>query len=106
MAARGRARVLDAFGRVLYFVALFVFLLLLVQLPAFFRQSFALSWWAYSFPLAAFTLATMAMGDKTGAPLYSAAGLTLAGLLTLVIGALAARTVVAVARAEICKPEH
>jgi len=96
----------DAFARLLYFFALFVALLLTIQLPAFFRLRFALSWWAYSFPLAAFTLATLTMGEKTATAAYLWAGVGLAGLLALVIGLLVGRTVLAVTRAEICLPEH
>lgn len=96
----------DAFGRLLYFSACFIFLLLIAQLPKFAAQTFALSWWAYSFPLAAFTIATLIMAERSGAAFYHWAGTGLFGLLWLVIAGLAGRTVLAVARGEICTPEH
>jgi tellurite resistance protein len=97
---------IDAFAHILYGVAVFMALLLVVQIPRFSRQTFALSWWAYSFPLAAFTIATLVMAEKTGTPAYAWAGLGLAGLLTLLMTGLVGRTVVAIARGEICTPEH
>lgn len=96
---------IDSFARLLYFAAVFLFLLLMVQLPRFSGLSFTLSWWAYSFPLAAFSIATMVMGEKTGTTLYVWAGLGLGGVLALLIAGLFARTVLAVVRGEICRPE-
>ncbi|MCR6630978.1 MAG: SLAC1 anion channel family protein [Magnetospirillum sp.] len=96
----------DAFARILYFAAVFFFLLLLTQVPKFMQVGFALSWWAYSFPLAAFTIATLVMGERTASPAYVWAGQGLYALLAVVVGGLAARTLVAVARQEICTPEH
>lgn len=96
---------IDAFARLLYFSAVFFFLLLLPQIPKFMQQSFALSWWAYSFPLAAFTIATLVMGERSGATGYLWAGQALYVLLAVVVAALAARTALAVRRREICRPE-
>lgn len=96
----------DAFARILYFTAVFFFLLLLTQLPKFARLGFALSWWATSFPLAAFTIATLVMGERTGAEFYGWVGQGLYGILVAVVGSLATRTLIAVARHEICVPEQ
>lgn len=97
---------IDAFARVLYGVALFFTLLLLVQIRLFARLKFFLSWWAYSFPLAAITIATLIMRKETGLALYGWLGAGLLGLLTLVIFMLLARTALAVARREICVEGH
>jgi len=96
----------DAFARILYFAALFFFLLLLTQVPKFARLPFALSWWAYSFPLAAFTIATLVMAERGGGAFYAWAGQGLYGGLALVVAGLTVRTVLAVVRQEICTPEH
>ncbi|SEH33576.1 SLAC1 anion channel family protein [Magnetospirillum fulvum] len=96
---------IDSFARLLYFAAVFLFLLLMVQVPRFSGLGFTLSWWAYSFPLAAFSIATMVMGEKTGTTVYVWAGVGLSGLLSLLIAGLFARTVLAVFRNEICRPE-
>jgi tellurite resistance protein len=81
-----------AFGRVLYFTALFILLLMLPQLPKFARQNFAPSWWAFSFPLAAFTIATLVMSEHDGGTVYTWAGRGLFCLLAVVITGLAGRT--------------
>jgi tellurite resistance protein len=93
---------LDAFARVLYGIALFFTALLLVQTPRLVRLKFFLSWWAYSFPLAAITIATLVMAGETGARWYLWLGGGLLGLLTLVVLVLLVRTGVAVARRDIC----
>ena len=96
----------DAFGRVLYFVALFFTLLVLAQASYFARLKFFLSWWAYSFPIAAITIASLVMLKATGAGIYAwIAGLLLA-LLTTLIAMLLVRTGQAVLRREICVEGH
>lgn len=97
---------IDAMARILYFSAVFFFLLLVPQFPRFARLSFTLSWWAYSFPLAAFTIATLVMGERSGVAFYSYAGLALFAALAAVIAGLTMRTLLAIVRHEICQPEH
>lgn len=97
---------IDAFARILYGVALFFTLLLAVQFRHFLRLKFFLSWWAYSFPLAAITIATMIMARETGLVLYFGLGGVLLAILTLVIVILLARTGLAVARREVCVEGH
>lgn len=96
---------LDALGRILFFSAIFFFVLMLPQIGKFARLPFALSWWAYSFPLAALTIANFAMAEKSGVAFYRSVGLGLYVLLAVVIAGLAVRTLVAIARGEICQPE-
>ncbi|MGE5476750.1 MAG: SLAC1 anion channel family protein [Bacteroidales bacterium] len=97
---------IDAFARILYFTAMFFFLLLLTQVPKFIKVPFAISWWAYSFPMAAFTIATLLMGERSGNGFYTMVGQGLYGLLALLLAGLVGRTLLAVARHEICTPEH
>lgn len=97
---------IDPFARILYFSAAFFFLLMLPQIRNFARLSFTLSWWAYSFPLAAFTVATLVMGERSGIRLYDWAGMLLFGLLAILAGGLALRTVQGVLKREFCRPEH
>jgi tellurite resistance protein len=92
----------DAFARILYGIALFLTLLLLTQIGRFVRLKFFLSWWAYSFPLAAVTIATFIMAKETGMGLYSWLGGGLLALLSLVVAMLLWRTGVAVLRREVC----
>jgi tellurite resistance protein len=95
----------DPFARVLYYSALFLTLLLATQVRLFARLKFALSWWAYSFPLAAVTLATLRMHRMSGAEGLANIGHLLLAALTLVLAGLAVLTVRAILRREICVEE-
>ena len=97
---------IDAFGHILYSVAAVFTLLLLSQINRFRRIPFFLSWWAYSFPLAAMTIATFLMAKITGPSLFLFLGTELLGLLSALIAMLVWRTARAVARREICVPGH
>lgn len=97
---------IDAFARILYGIALFFTLLLFAQVRLFARLKFFLSWWAYSFPIAAITIATLIMAKETGLAFYSWLGGGLLVILTLVIVMLLIRTAMAVMRREICVEGH
>jgi tellurite resistance protein len=96
----------DAFGRVLYFIGLFFTLLLLSQFNYFRRIRFFLSWWAYSFPLAAITIASLIMARETGLMFYTWLAAGLLGALSLLVLMLLGRTALAVLRREICVEGH
>ncbi len=95
----------DAFGRILYYTALFLALLLASNAVRFLRLSFFISAWAYSFPLAALTLATLVMHARLPYPVFSSLAFGLLMLLSLVVAALAVRTLIAVWRHQLCVPE-
>jgi tellurite resistance protein len=96
---------LDAFARILYFTGLFLTLLLFTQIRRFARLRFFLSWWAYSFPIAAITIATFLMHENSVGGMYLYIGAFLLLVLTLVVGFLLARTAMAVRKQGICVPE-
>jgi len=87
-------------GLMLYFIALLNFLLLLPQIPGFLKLPFFPSWWAYTFPLAAFTVACFRFDESTQA-IGEGALILMTVLATLVIVTVAARTLVAVVRGEL-----
>lgn len=97
---------LDNFARILYFAGLFLTLLLFTQIGRFARLQFALSWWAYSFPLAAITIASFVMFDKTqvSAYLWIATGLLV--ILTAVVLMLFVKTLMAAIKGKICVLGH
>jgi tellurite resistance protein len=95
----------DAFARILYYSALFFTILLIAQLQWFARLKFFLSWWAYSFPLAAITIASLVMFKHSGDPLFLRLSGILLAITTVVIAALFIRTGIAVARRELCLAE-
>jgi tellurite resistance protein len=95
---------LDAFTRVLYYNGLFLTLLLATQVARFVGLQYYLSWWAYSFPLAAITIATLSMFQLTGDTLFAIVGWCLLVLVTLVVIYLLYLTMRAVGRGKICIP--
>ena len=96
---------LDAFARILYYTALFLALLLASNTVRFLRTPFFISAWAYSFPLAALTIATLVMNTRQPGPVFATLGLGLLALVSLVVAMLTVKTLVAVSRGQICAPE-
>ncbi|HOI53489.1 MAG TPA: C4-dicarboxylate ABC transporter, partial [Azonexus sp.] len=97
--------VLDDVARILYYFGLFITLLLFFQWRHFARLSFALPWWAYSFPLAAMTIASSIMLEKVGGTFFAILTPVLLGLLSILIVVLLFNTSRAMLRGEICVPE-
>ena len=96
---------LDNFARILFYTAMFLVLLLLSQLPKFTKIKFFMSWWAYSFPLAASTIAALTMYHYSPSPTMYYLSIALLTLASAVISLLFIRTFVALKRREICVPE-
>jgi tellurite resistance protein len=91
---------LGGIGLVLYFIALLNFLLLIPQIPGFLKLPFFPSWWAYTFPLAAFTVASFRFASATNT-VPDPVLIALTVLATGVIGLVAVRTLIAVKRGEL-----
>jgi tellurite resistance protein len=96
---------IDAFARILYHTALAFTLLLASNALRFLKARFFLSAWAYSFPLAAVTIATLLMAHQVGGAVFEWIGLALLTLLSVVVVLLALRTALAMQRGEICVEE-
>ncbi|MBT9283103.1 MAG: SLAC1 anion channel family protein [Hydrogenibacillus schlegelii] len=95
----------DGFARVLYGFAFFIGLLLVVLFPMFYRVPFFLSWWAYTFPSAAITIATVLMYHETGVEAYRyLAYVQMIALLILLVD-FSRRTLGLMARRELCVKE-
>jgi tellurite resistance protein len=105
VAYTGLAGQLDAFGRMLYYTALFLTLLLASNARRFLRVPFFVSGWAYSFPLAAMTIASFVMYQRTGLALFAAIAVGLLAILSAVVAWLVLMTVRAVQKKTICVPE-
>jgi len=95
----------DAMAHVLYSAALFFTLLLASNALRFLRTPFFLSAWAYSFPLAAMTIASLVMFHHTAGSAYAWIGSVLLALLSAVVAFLLARTALAMWRHEMCVEE-
>lgn len=97
--------VVDDTARIFYYFGLFITMLLLAQARYFMKASFALPWWAYTFPVAALTIATSVMAEKVGGGFFAALFPVLLASLVLLVSVISARTVMAMVRGQICVPE-
>ncbi len=105
MSLEGMAGV-DNFARILYYIALFLTILLFVQMPRFIKVPFALSWWAYTFPIAAITLASFIMYEQLDLMLFSYIGSVLLAILAALIVHLTIKTLFAIKNKKLCVPLH
>ncbi len=96
---------LDPFARILYYISLFLLILIFTQAKMFLRLKFFLSWWAYSFPTAAVTIATILIYHNTGFLFFKVLSFLLLGLLSLIIIFLIPKTIKAIYNKEICIEE-
>jgi len=96
---------LDPMGRVLFHGALFLALLLATLVRQFLRVPFAVSWWAYTFPLAALTVATLEYGHRVGGTVIPALGWVFLIVATGVVALVLARTLLAAAKGHLFLPE-
>lgn len=96
---------LDVFARVIYYVGLFLCLVLVSNILRFAKVPFFISSWAYSFPLAALTIATAKMSGFVPTTFFNALSGLLLTLVTLLLSWLVIRTIKAILNDEICVPE-
>lgn len=92
----------DSVARILYYFGLFVFILMIPQLRMLSRIKYYLSWWAYTFPLAALSIATMLMYHQNGLVFFKYLALVLLILVSAVIVLLTFMTLAAVKNKTIC----
>lgn len=92
----------NQFAMILFYFAVAMTLLMLVSVHKFMKLSFALSWWAFTFPVAAMVIASYQMAEQTGVAIYDYFGFFLHALLTLLILFLVYKTLIAVKNKQIC----
>ena len=93
---------LDEFARILFYVGLFMTILLLSQISRFISIPFALSWWAYTFPLAAMTMASFIMYQQTDIPMFAYFAVFLLVILASLVLHLTAKTIWAIKSKTLC----
>lgn len=96
---------IDDVARILYYFAMFTTLLMLAQIKYFTKVQFALPWWAYSFPVAAITIATMIMQEKVGGMFFDISVPVLYITLVILLIVLIFKTIHAMLHGKICVPE-
>jgi tellurite resistance protein len=97
---------LDPFGLILYNFALFLVLFLAFQIRVFAKAKFYLSSWAYSFPIASFTVATSLMYKMQGGQAYYYLFFAVLLLLCMLILTLIYKTGKAIHARGICVKEE
>jgi tellurite resistance protein len=86
---------LDAFGLILFFAGVF-FTAVVLSLPRLFLGlTFAVSWWAYTFPLDAMTIAALRYHEHAGHPASAVLALALLALTSLIVVLVAVRSLIA-----------
>ncbi|MEA1988363.1 MAG: SLAC1 anion channel family protein [Pseudomonadota bacterium] len=103
MSLEGMAGV-NEFARILYYIALFLTILLLSQVPRFIKVPFSLAWWAYTFPIAAMTLASFIMYEQLEIKFFSYLASLLLSVLTALIVHLTFKTFLAIKHKKLCVP--
>lgn len=96
---------LDAFARILAHMALFTALVVFSLLPALRKVPFAVSWWAYTFPLDALAIALLQYGALAQSPMMVTLGAVALGTATLVVAVVLVRTVRGVVSGTLFVPE-
>lgn len=96
---------LDALVKVFYFIGLFMLMVALTQIKLYMQlRSFSLSWWTFSFPLAAFILATFTMAKELDSSLLLVVGSGLSVFLNLIVAMLVWKTLESLFRGELVAP--
>jgi tellurite resistance protein len=97
---------LNVFGNLLYYFGLFLFILILAQYNLFIKIKFYLSWWAYSFPMAALSIGTLLMYHESKLLFFKYASWTIFGMLNLIILILVIKTIIEINNKKICVEEE
>lgn len=97
--------VVDNFAHILYYAAMFLVLLLVSQLPRFARIPFFVSWWAYSFPIAAFTIGTLIMFEQSQTLFFQTLSHLMLTLVSILLTVLIVKTVKAAIKGSIFQPD-
>ncbi len=93
---------LDFFAQILFNLGLFFTILVFVMYKNFINIKFFISWWAFTFPMAAITLATILMYELTNYWFYSFLAYFLMIVTTIVVLLVARQTVIHMKKKEIC----
>ena len=96
---------LDPFSRILFYFGIFTVLMLFTMVDKFTKVPFFISWWAYTFPLDAITLATALMYELTHFTFFKVLAGILMAFTILIIGVVLVKTIQAVSHGQLCVPE-
>lgn len=97
---------IDSFARFLLYIALFLTLLLFTMFPYFWRLKFFISWWAYTFPLCAVTIASINAFRLLHLTFFAYASTFLLGCASFAVAFVFYKTIQAFQQNTLCKPEE
>ncbi|WP_040728081.1 SLAC1 anion channel family protein [Thiomicrorhabdus sp. Kp2] len=97
---------INQFAMVLFFFGLAMTLLMLVSAGKFMKLSFALSWWAFTFPLAAMAIASYKMAHHTSHDFYLYIAIAIHAFLFVIVLFFLIKTAKAVYLQQICNDKH
>lgn len=97
---------IDMLSMFLYFIALFTFILLMFMIRMYDIREFFISWWAYTFPLAAMTIATLLMYMAFDSTVLYLLSIFLIAVTTVVVLFVAFKTFRACRTQKICISEE
>lgn len=93
---------LDFFAHMLYSLGLFFTILVFIMYKNYINIKFFISWWAFTFPMAAITLATLLMYELSHNLVYAMLGYFLAFVTTFIVYKVAKETIIHMSKKEIC----
>jgi len=93
---------LDFFAQILFNLGLFFTILVFVMYKNFINIKFFISWWAFTFPMAAITLATLLMYELTNKWFYGLIAYILMSITTIIVVLVAIETIKHMRKKEIC----
>jgi len=97
---------IDMFSMFLYAIGLFILILLLFMIKMYDTKEFFISWWAYTFPLAAITIATLMMHMVFDNSMTYMLSIGLILLTSIVVGFVTLKTLEACRAQKICIEEE
>ena len=93
---------LDFFAQILFNLGLFFTILVFIMYKNFINIKFFISWWAFTFPMAAITLATVLMYELTHKGFYAILSYILMVITSVIIVLVARQTIIHMNKKEIC----
>lgn len=93
---------LDFFAQILFNLGLFFTILVFIMYKNFIKIKFFISWWAFTFPMAAITLATILMYELSSKFFYAVLSYFLMAITTIIIILVARQTIIHMNKKEIC----
>jgi len=95
----------DSFAVFLLFIGYFFVALLVFLRKSFFNIRFFLSWWAFTFPLTAISIASVVAYQITASAIFKYLAFILFGVALIVIGFVSLETILRIKKGEICVNE-